>query len=175
MRWRSFRKGLLKVHLWLAIILSLPMVLIGISGSALLVQREILNHSHPSATATGERKTIPELIAAAQKAAPQGAIAKRVDLPPSTGASASVRFTPKEEDKPELDIFVDPVSLNLLGSEDVIERGPILAFLITLRANLRPEAASSLPPFQPCNTRHLPQHLKAKKKRRRMHVPLHYS
>jgi len=98
MRWRAFRKGLLKVHLWLAIILSLPMVLIGISGSALLVQREILNHSHPSATATGERKTIPELIAAAQKAAPQGAIAKRVDLPPSAGASLTTLIavpTPK--------------------------------------------------------------------------------
>lgn len=145
MRWRSFRKGLLKVHLWLAIILALPMVLIGISGSALLVQREILNHSHPSATGTGERKTIPELIAAAQKAAPPGAVAKRVDLPASAGASASVRFTPKEEDKPELDIFLDPVSLNLLGSEDVVERGPILAFLITIHAFLAMPPPIGLP------------------------------
>ena len=134
MGWRGFRKGLLKVHLWLAVILSLPMVLIGISGSALLVQREILNHSHPSATA-GARKPIPELIAAAQKSAPEGAVAKRVDLPASVGASATVRFTPKEEDKPELDVFVDPVSLKILGSEDVVERGPILAFFITIHAS----------------------------------------
>jgi uncharacterized iron-regulated membrane protein len=144
MRWRSFRKGLLKVHLWLAIILSLPMVLIGISGSALLVQREILNHSHPSATA-GLRKTIPELIAAAQKAAPAGAVAKRVDLPASDGASASVRFTPREEDKPERDIFIDPVSLNILGGEDVVERGPILAFLITIHAFLAMPPPIGLP------------------------------
>jgi len=144
MRWRSFRKGLLKVHLWLAIILSLPMVLIGISGSALLVQREILNHSHPSATA-GERKPIPELVAAAQKAAPVGAVAKRIDLPASAGASASVRFTPREEDKPERDIFIDPVSLKVLGGEDVVERGPILAFFITIHAFLAMPPPIGLP------------------------------
>ena len=73
-------------------------------------------------------------LAAAQKAAPVGAVAKRVDLPPSAGAPATVRFTPREEGKPELDIFVDPVSLKTLGSEDVVERGPILAFLITIHA-----------------------------------------
>jgi uncharacterized iron-regulated membrane protein len=145
MRWRSFRKGLLKVHLWLAIILALPMVLIGISGSALLVQREILNHSHPGAAATGERKTIPELIAAAEKSAPRGATAKRVDLPAVAGASATVRFTPREEDKPELDIFVDPVSLKVLGNEDVVERGPILAFLITIHAFLAMPPPIGLP------------------------------
>src|SRR6185369_7132365 len=115
------------------------------SGSALLVQREILNHSHPSAATAGERKTIPELIAAAKKAAPQGAVAKRVDLPSGADASATVRFTPREEDRPELDIFIDPVSLNVLGSEDVVERGPILAFLITIHAFLAMPPPIGLP------------------------------
>src|SRR5262252_3703387 len=127
MRSGSFRKALVKVHLWLAIILSLPMILIGLSGSALLLQREILAHSLPSATA-GERKPIPELVAAAEKAAPAGTTAKRVDLPATNGATASVRFAAAKEGTPDLDIYVDPVSLKVLGSSDVIERGPVLAF-----------------------------------------------
>ncbi len=145
MRWRTFRKGLLKVHLWLAIILSLPMVIIGISGSALLLQREILAHSQPSATGTGERKPLPEVIAAAQKSAPQGATAKRIDLPRNSGSPVTVRFTPRDENRPERDYFVDPVSLQVLGSEDVVERGPFLAFFITIHAFLAMPPPIGLP------------------------------
>ena len=76
MTWRSFRYGLQQVHLWLALILCLPMVVIGISGSALLLQREILARSIPAATATGERKPIPDVIAAARKSAPAGKIGR---------------------------------------------------------------------------------------------------
>src|SRR5215471_10090977 len=144
MRSGSFRNGLVKVHLWLAIILSLPMILIGISGSALLLQREILTHSLPSATA-GERKPIPEIVVAAQASAPAGTTAKRVDLPVSNGATASVRFAPAKEGTPELDIYVDPVSLKVLGSSDVIERGPVLAFFITIHAFLAMPPPIGLP------------------------------
>ena len=144
MRWRSFRKGLLKVHLWLAIVLSLPLVIIGLSGSALLLQREILAHSQPSATA-GTRKPLPEIIAAAQKSAPEGAVAKRIDLPRAEGSPATVRFTPREEDKPEQDFYVDPVTLKVLGSEDVVERGPVLAFFITIHAFLAMPPPIGLP------------------------------
>ncbi len=142
--WRSFRKGLLKVHLWLAIVLCLPMVLIGLSGSALLLQREILAHSLPGASA-GERKPIPDLVSAAQKAAPAGTKAKRVDLPRAAGAPATVRFSPREEGKNDLDIYVDPVSLKVLGSEEVVERGPVLAVFITIHAFLAMPPPIGLP------------------------------
>ncbi|HYM17614.1 MAG TPA: PepSY-associated TM helix domain-containing protein [Micropepsaceae bacterium] len=145
MTWRSFRSGLVKVHLWLAIVLSLPMLVIGISGSALLVQREILARSLPAASAVGERKPIPDIVAAAQKSAPAGTSAKRVDLPAAAGRPVSVRFGVREEGKPETDIYVDPVSLNVLGSEPVVERGPILAVLIGIHAFLAMPPPIGLP------------------------------
>jgi uncharacterized iron-regulated membrane protein len=145
MTWRSFRKGLVKVHLWLAIVLSLPIVVIGISGSALLLQREILARSAPAATALGERKPIPDIVAAAQKSAPPNTTAKRVDLPASAGRPVSVRFGVREEGKPETDVYVDPVSLAVLGNEPVVERGPILAVLIGIHAFLAMPPPIGLP------------------------------
>jgi uncharacterized iron-regulated membrane protein len=145
MTWRSFRGGLVKVHLWVAIILSLPMIVIGISGSALLVQREILVRSVPSASAQGERKPIPDIVAAAEKSAPAGTSAKRVDLASSAGRPVSVRFGAKEEGKPETDVYVDPVSLNVLGTSEVVERGPVLAFLIGIHAFLAMPPPIGLP------------------------------
>ena len=144
MRSFSFRSGLLKIHLWLAIALSLPMVLIGISGSALLIQREILAHSLPSASA-GDRKPVADIVSAARNAAPAGTTAKRVALPPRGGAPASVRFSPREDGMNDFDIYVDPVSLKVLGSEEVIERGPVLAFLITIHAFLAMPPPIGLP------------------------------
>jgi uncharacterized iron-regulated membrane protein len=120
------------------------MIVIGISGSALLLQREILAHSLPSATA-GVRKPIPDIIAAAQKSAPAGTTAKRVDLSPRAGAPAAVRFGVAEEGKPERDIYIDPVSLKMLGSEEVVERGPVLAVLITIHAFLAMPPPIGLP------------------------------
>jgi uncharacterized iron-regulated membrane protein len=69
----------------------------------------------------------------------------RVDLPSSAGSPATVGFSLDEEDKPKLDIFVDPISLKTLGSEEVVERGPILAFLITIHAFLAMPPPIGLP------------------------------
>jgi uncharacterized iron-regulated membrane protein len=145
MKLRSFRDGLMQVHLWLAIFLCLPMVVIGISGSALLLQREILARSAPAASVNGERRPIPAIIAAAQSMAPKGTIAERVDLPSAPGRPASVRFSPGAKETGELDIYIDPVSLKVLGSEPVVERGPVLAFLITIHAFLAMPPPIGLP------------------------------
>jgi uncharacterized iron-regulated membrane protein len=145
MRSVGFRSGLMKVHLWVAIALSLPMIVIGLSGSALLLQREILAHSLPSATATGQGKPIAAIVAAAQKTAPQGSTAKHVDLPRNAGAPASVQFAPREEGKNDLNVYVDPVSLKVLGSQEVVERGPVLAFFITIHAFLAMPPPIGLP------------------------------
>ena len=135
MTWRSFRNGLLQVHLWVAIILCVPIVIIGLSGSALLIQREYLARAIPTATASGAMQTIPAIVAAAKAAAPAGMDARRVELPAEEGAVASVRFHPTGKG-PDVDFYVDPVSLQVLGSEEVVERGPVLAFLIGIHAFL---------------------------------------
>jgi len=144
MTWRSFRNGLMQVHLWLALVSCLPMVVIGISGSGLLLQREILARSMPAATATGPQRSIPEIVAAAAKAAPATMTASRVELARAQGSPATVRFHPKEEGS-EIDYYVDPVSLQVLDSQEVVERGPVLAFLITIHAFLAMPPPIGLP------------------------------
>ena len=145
MRWRSFRNGLMQVHLWLALILCLPMIVIGISGSALLLQREILAASIPSAGTSGEQRPIPLIVVAAQAAAPAGMVASRVELPRSAGAASSVRFKPRKGEGAVIDVYVDPVSLKILGSSEVVERGPVLAFLIGIHAFLAMPPPIGLP------------------------------
>src|SRR5207253_4726570 len=108
MRWLSFRDGLMQVHLWLALILCLPMIIIGISGSALLLQREILAASIPSAGTSGEQRPIPAIVAAAQASAPAGMVANRVELPLRAGAASAVRFKPRKGEGASIDVYGDP-------------------------------------------------------------------
>jgi uncharacterized iron-regulated membrane protein len=145
MRWQSFRNALLQVHLWIALILCVPMIIIGLSGSALLLQREILAASVPSAGATGARQPIPTIVAAAQRSVSAGMIANRVELPLRDGAASAVRFKPPNEGDASIDIYVDPVSLKILGSSEVVERGPVLAFFITIHAFLAMPPPIGLP------------------------------
>jgi uncharacterized iron-regulated membrane protein len=142
---RPIRNALFQIHLWLALILFLPMAVIGVSGSGLLLQREILSHMQPGAAVAGPRKPIPDIVAAAVKAAPVNLTATRIELPRSESASAAVRFSPKEGDGPNFDYYVEPISLKVLGSEEVIERGPVLAFLITIHAFLAMPPPIGLP------------------------------
>ncbi|HYK81021.1 MAG TPA: PepSY-associated TM helix domain-containing protein [Micropepsaceae bacterium] len=145
MRWQAFRNVLVQVHLWVALILCVPMIVIGVSGSALLLQREILAASIPSADVSGERRPIPDIVAAAKASAPAGMVANRVELPLKVGAASSVRFRPPREGAASIDIYVDPVSLKILGSSEVVERGPVLAFLIGIHAFLAMPPPIGLP------------------------------
>ncbi len=134
MKHRSVKQWMQTIHLWVGLVLCLPIVAIGLSGSALLLQREILEASVPSAPARGQFKSLSDMVDAAI-AAPgfTEMSATRITIPSSEGAPASVRMRAEEA---EIDVFVDPVSLAILGSEEVIERGPLLAFFITLHAYL---------------------------------------
>jgi uncharacterized iron-regulated membrane protein len=131
-----FRRALLKLHLWTALLLGLPIVVIGISGSALLLQREILHASVPAASASGPARKVEEILAAARPAAPHGGSPSLVQLAGRAGRPVSVRFVPAHPEAPEVDVFVDPVSLRVLGHQDVVERGPVLAFIIGVHAFL---------------------------------------
>jgi uncharacterized iron-regulated membrane protein len=134
---RGFRRALLKVHLWTALLLAIPIVIIGISGSALLLQREILRASVPAAMAPGTPHRIEDIIAAARRSPPpHGGSVSLVQLAETSSRPVAVRFVPAHAGAPDFDLYIDPVSLRVLGQDEVVERGPVLAFIIGVHAFL---------------------------------------
>jgi len=119
------------MHLWLGIALCLPMILIGLSGSALLVQREILWLSAPAASATGQRQPLSRIIAAAEASQP-GFRPNWLELPKSRSSPAGVQFIVATRPTRTVEVLVDPVSLKVVGSSELIRRGPIMAFLVRI-------------------------------------------
>jgi uncharacterized iron-regulated membrane protein len=137
--WRRFRSGLQTVHLWAGIILSIPFVLLGISGSILMLQPEAQRWSLPHGTAIGEQQSVEAILAAARAALPD-ARATRVSLPQFDGEPATVRFDPAEASGGENYrgdlVFVDPVSLVILGKIERPRPWQIFNTMRTLHATL---------------------------------------
>jgi uncharacterized iron-regulated membrane protein len=130
------KRVLQTVHLWLGLLLAIPIIMIGLSGSALLLQREILEHSVPAATAQGQRAPLEILISAAAKAVPDNATARSIELPAYEGAPTTVGFDVNGR-PPRTRVHVDPVSGEVLRTEDnTNRRGPVLDFLIRSHAFL---------------------------------------
>src|SRR5258706_6188393 len=132
---RAFRRALQTIHLWVGLILAIPIILIGLSGSALLLQREILSLSIPAASATGESQSIARIIASAQSAEPT-VRANSVELPASPGRPAAVQFQISNRPQRTMEVYVDPISLKVLGSSEIIRRGPIRDVLVTIHEYL---------------------------------------
>ena len=130
-----FKRVLQTVHLWLGLLLAIPIIVIGLSGSALLLQREILAYSVPAPTADGQQATLEDLVAAAQKAAPENATVRSIVPPAYAGAPTTINFDMSGR-QPRTLVHVDPVSGEVLGTEPVTNRGPILDFLIQAHAFL---------------------------------------
>jgi uncharacterized iron-regulated membrane protein len=130
-----FKRILQTVHLWMGLVLAVPIILIGVSGSALLLQREILAYSIPAATADGEHASLAQIIAAAETAAPENTTPRSIVLPPYAGAPTTINFDSGGR-PPRTLVHVDPVSLEVLGAAPVTNRGPILDFLIKAHAFL---------------------------------------
>jgi uncharacterized iron-regulated membrane protein len=129
------KRVLQTVHLWLGLLLAIPIIVIGLSGSALLLQREILANSVPAATAEGQSVPLETLVAAAAKAAPENATARSIVLAAYPGAPTTINFDMNGR-QPRTRVHVDPVSGEVLGSEPDTNRGPILDFLIRAHAFL---------------------------------------
>jgi uncharacterized iron-regulated membrane protein len=70
-------------------------------------------------------------------------IANRVELPVKRASSRCASAS--KEGGASIDIYVDPVSLKILGSSEVVERGPVLAFLIGIHAFLAMPPPIGLP------------------------------
>src|SRR4051812_9051955 len=90
--WRTFRRCLQTVHLWLGLILCIPIVVIGVSGSALLIQSDYLSRSFPSATAVGPKQPIVRAIEVALAAGPANSRIGRADLALSDGNPVTVQL-----------------------------------------------------------------------------------
>jgi len=132
MSWHSFRKGLQFAHLWAGLILSIPFILIGLSGSIIIALNVISDHSAPSAPARGDMHSMTEILAVAQKAAPEGWPVATISMPASVGQSAAVQVALPPGRRPQgqnfvgLTVYVDPVSLKVLGTEERRRAGPFM-------------------------------------------------
>jgi uncharacterized iron-regulated membrane protein len=70
---KSFLKALQWVHRWCGIILCVPLVLLGITGSILVFDHEIedlIGEGPPPAKAVGERRSFGDVVAAARAVVP---------------------------------------------------------------------------------------------------------
>ena len=123
----KFKQAVRTIHLWMGIALCLPMILIGLSGSALLLQRQILWLSAPAASATGTPQSYARIIEAAE--ASQNVKANWLEIPRVRGQAAAVQFIVSFRPNRTVEVLVDPVSLKLLGSSEVVRRGPIMTFM----------------------------------------------
>ena len=132
----AVRHYLRTAHLWLGLLLCIPIVVIGISGSALLVQSHYVSRSLPAATATGSKQAIERAVEAARAAAPPSSRLGRIDLSVRDGDPVTVQMQPPGRGVRPVRVFVDPVSLQVLGMTEVLPRGQALGFLINIHSFL---------------------------------------
>jgi len=88
------------------------------------VQREALVLMIPAATAVGERQPLTRVIEAAMPAAPENTTLGRVEF--RDGAPMIVQFNTRERPQRTFAVYVDPVSLAVLGTPDLLGRGDVM-------------------------------------------------
>jgi uncharacterized iron-regulated membrane protein len=114
------KKVLKKLHLYLALILCLPLILQGLSGSIMAFRSEISNAilNYKYDLADGEFASTEEIIAAAQKAVDAELIVAPLKITEKKDSFVKVRFTKNGERKPVVEVVIDPVSLQVLEVND---------------------------------------------------------
>jgi uncharacterized iron-regulated membrane protein len=132
MSWWRFRNALQFVHLWVGLALAIPFVIIGLTGSLIIAQDWYAELSTPSAPARGAMRPIAEIVAAAEKLAPPGWPVNAVAMPTHPGAAAAVqlglppgRRPPAQRNVQGLTLWMDPVSLKSLGSQERRRQGKL--------------------------------------------------
>jgi uncharacterized iron-regulated membrane protein len=139
--WSAFRRGLQTIHLWAGLILSIPFIVIGISGSVLVLQPEMPRFDMPHAPARGEIQGLEAIIAAATATLPEDARVTRVNMPQIVGEPAAVRHVPAAQRGGGGNyggniVYVDPVSLEILGRGFQNRPHWIFGWMRTLHATL---------------------------------------
>ncbi len=125
----SMRKFLFTLHLWSGLILGLPLLLIGVTGTVLLLEPEIRGLTGPAASA-GDPRPAGEILAAAKAVAPEGATPAIYMHPAHPGEAATVRFA--RQGGGFWSVRLDPVTLAVM--ED--PAGPFLLTMHRLHGNL---------------------------------------
>ncbi|TXH37722.1 MAG: PepSY domain-containing protein [Rhodospirillaceae bacterium] len=139
------RRLLGQIHLWSGLILCLPLVLIGLTGSILVFQEEIdaLAGGTPPARTSGEMQPVGAMIAAAEEAvantAMNGSKAVAVTLPRAPGDPAIIRLAAPRAGSGGGpggggQIRLDPVTLSVLDIRQ--PGGSFMMILHRLHANL---------------------------------------
>ena len=122
------------LHLWVGLILGVPLILIGLTGSVLVFEHELTEWLEPAPRATpGAPQQIEALIAAALAGQPEGMALSALSLPDSDGDFAVARFNAPGAEGPRggRSLRIDPVTLATEPMER--SRGP-LASLFMLHA-----------------------------------------
>jgi uncharacterized iron-regulated membrane protein len=109
MRNLSVRKTLGVIHLWVGLILCLPLMLLGITGTILALQ----DNSGPTIAASGPARPVAAIIAAAARSAPEGQKPSLFVAPPAADKPAAIRFSVPGRGGPGFgaQVFVDPSTL----------------------------------------------------------------
>ena len=136
--WWKFRNALQQVHLWIGLTLSIPFILIGVSGSLIVLVHALPDFQVPFSASSGEHQSLTQIIAAANKAAPEGKSAGLIRMPQGLWEPASVQLTEPGNNQNQLGdtIFVDPVSLEILGNAERRRNGEFLRFLTSMHLAL---------------------------------------
>ncbi len=93
---RLWFRTLQNIHLWVGLVLCLPLVMLGVTGSILVIEDELrgLTGDQPSHTLeTGVAKPVSAILAAAKAAAPPGTQPGFVTFPDEPGRPVTVRLT----------------------------------------------------------------------------------
>ncbi|MDX2082594.1 MAG: PepSY-associated TM helix domain-containing protein [Rickettsiales bacterium] len=113
------RKILKTLHLYLALILCIPLILQGLTGSIMAFRSEISNAilHYKFTSSEGEIKSEDEIIAAASSVVDSDLKAAPLKMPEGKNF-AKVRFTKNGEKKSIVEVVIDPVSLKILEIND---------------------------------------------------------
>jgi uncharacterized iron-regulated membrane protein len=135
----SLRSILGKVHLWIGLALCLPLAVIGITGSILVFEPELQALERPALPprpADAPTAPVAAIVATARAAAPADYVAMFYTAPRAATDVATVRLAPAGRPGPGagLEIFVNPVSLSLLGPHEA--SSGLVRQIFLLHANL---------------------------------------
>lgn len=118
---RTIQEWIAEIHLWIGLILCLPLVVLGISGSY-LTYHDVFDAwstgGGVEVSAEGPRRPAVAIAKAATAAAPAGFSAVMLAFPEHDGAPATVRIAPEGagfRDPRVKTLAIDPVSLEVLG------------------------------------------------------------
>lgn len=137
----ALRNGLFQIHLWTGLTLGVVLALIGLSGSILVYDHELLMLGEkpvPRAEARGEALPLDTIVAAARGAVADKRAAATILFPETPGDAAVVRFQRAERGArggPAIDVYVDPVSGRVLETRKA-PFSPIIGFLHQFHGNL---------------------------------------